>query len=265
MQRRNLIAVAAAGALALTLPAAHAQVVDLSDAINKAGRQRMLSQRMGKAWLAIANGSEKLAAQGILEKSIGLFELQLSDLKAFATATDIRDTYGKLDAEWGRYKAALVGTTPSRENAANMLQLNAAVLALAHKGTVQFEAVMGKPVGKLVNVAGRQRMLSQRMAMFFFSASLSVQPEVAHAEIDKARKEFVTAMDFLRSAPQTTPRIAQELQLADGQWVFFNAALERIGKPHADPSRPLTEVFIASENLLAVMDQVTGMYSSLKT
>ncbi len=260
LNRRTLIA----ASLALPCFHAKAQINDLSDAINKAGRQRMLSQRMGKAWLAMANGSEKVAAQAILEKSVGLFELQLSDLKAYATATDIRDTYGKLDASWGGYKAALTGTAPSRENAANMLQLNASVLALAHKGTVQFEAVMGKPVGKLVNVAGRQRMLSQRMAMYFFSTSLSVQPEIALAEIDKARKEFVTAMAFLHDAPQTTPRIAQELQLADGQWVFFNAALERIGKPHADPSRPLTEVFIASENLLAVMDQVTGMYSSLK-
>jgi hypothetical protein len=50
---QSALLVAAAGALALALPCAQAQVVDLSDAINKAGRQRMLSQRMGKAWLAL--------------------------------------------------------------------------------------------------------------------------------------------------------------------------------------------------------------------
>jgi len=61
MQRRTLITVAAASALALTLPAARAQVVDLSDAINEAGRQRMLSQRMGKAWLALLLSVEKPA------------------------------------------------------------------------------------------------------------------------------------------------------------------------------------------------------------
>eukprot|EP01041_Mallomonas_annulata_P034976 gene34976-57850_t len=46
------MSVAAAGAVGLALPA-RAQVADLSDAINKAGRQRMLSQRMGEAWLAL--------------------------------------------------------------------------------------------------------------------------------------------------------------------------------------------------------------------
>ena len=37
------------------LPAG-SQVVGVNDAINKAGRQRMLSQRMAKAWLATGQG-----------------------------------------------------------------------------------------------------------------------------------------------------------------------------------------------------------------
>jgi hypothetical protein len=56
MQRRHiLIALTAAASSALPF-AAQAQVTDLNDAINKAGRQRMLSQRMGKAWLALVLG-----------------------------------------------------------------------------------------------------------------------------------------------------------------------------------------------------------------
>ena len=57
MLRRTLLLSAAA----LALPT-RAQVIDLSDAINKAGRQRMLSQRMGKAWLSIAQGVEPESA-----------------------------------------------------------------------------------------------------------------------------------------------------------------------------------------------------------
>jgi hypothetical protein len=261
LNRRTLIA----AAVGLPLLSVHAQVNDLGDAINKAGRQRMLSQRMGKAWLALVHGIEKTNAQQVLDKSMALFDRQLVELKAFAASADIQATYNKLDTSWSAYKTALVGSTPARDHAASMLQLNAGVLSLAHQGTVQYEAVQSKPLGKLVNIAGRQRMLSQRMAMYYLAARLPVDASAAAAEIDKARAEFVTAMAVLHKAPETTPRIQEELQLADGQWVFFDTALKKVGTTDASATKPMTEIFTASENLLTVMDRVTGLYASLKT
>ena len=70
---------------------------------------------------------------------------------------------------------------------------------------------------------------------------------------------------ILHKAPETTPRIQEDLQLADGQWVFFDTALKRVGTADAGAAKPLTDVFVASENLLTVMDRVTGLYASLKT
>ena len=262
MQRRTLISLAAAGTLGLALPA-HAQVVDLNDAINKAGRQRMLSQRMGKAWLALLQNVEKTSAQTVLDKSMALFDRQLTELKGFALTPEVKATYGKLDAAWSEYKTALVGKTPTRDNAGHLLQLDAKVLALAHQGTVQFESALAKPVGQLVNIAGRQRMLSQRMAKFYLAATLPVDANLATAEIGKARNEFTAAMELLRNAPEATLRIKDELMLADAQWVFFDMALKQLQEGAQRP-KPMTEVFISSENLLAVMDRVTGMYSSLK-
>jgi Type IV pili methyl-accepting chemotaxis transducer N-term len=260
MQRRHLMILAAAAAT----PGVQAQVVDLNDAINKAGRQRMLSQRMGKAWLALVHKTESAAAQVVLDKSMALFDRQLVELKAYAPSTDIRDTYIKLEGAWSDYKTALVGAAPGKPGAAAVLQADARVLALAHQGTLQYEAASGRPVGKLVNVAGRQRMLSQRMAKFYFAATLPVDAQTASAEIGKARSEFLGAMELLRKAPEATDRIRTELQLADGQWFFFDQALQRMQSAGA-AAKPLSDVFVTSENLLSVMDRVTGLYAAITT
>lgn len=260
IRRRTLIA-AAAG---MPFLAANAQVLDINDAINKAGRQRMLSQRMGKAWLALVHKTESGSAQVVLDKSMALFDRQLIELKAYAPSADIRDTYVKLEAAWSDYKTALIGTAPSKSGAAAVLQADARVLALAHQGTVQYEAASGRPEGKLVNVAGRQRMLSQRMAKLYFAATLPIDAPTATAEIDKARTEFLSAMELLRNAPEATARIKSELQLADGQWFFFDNALKRMQTAGA-AAKPLSDVFVTSENLLSVMDRVTGMYAAIHT
>ncbi|MDT7521387.1 type IV pili methyl-accepting chemotaxis transducer N-terminal domain-containing protein [Rhodoferax sp. TBRC 17198] len=264
MQRRSLITAAAASALALALPAANAQVADLSDAINKAGRQRMLSQRMGKAWLAMLLSVEKTSAQLVLDKSITLFDRQLLELKAFAPNPEVLATYTKLDSAWSDYKTLLVGKAPTREAAAALLQQDAKVLALAHQGTQQYEAALAKPVGKLVNVAGRQRMLSQRMAKYYLATTLPVDAATAGMELNKARSEFTAAMQLLKSAPEATSRIKDELALGDAQWVFFDNALQNLQEGAQRP-RPMADVYLASENLLTVMDRVTGLYAAIKT
>jgi len=265
MQRRTLLTAAgytaACSALA-PLGNAHAQVTDLNDAINKAGRQRMLSQRVGKAWLALSHKADTPTARQVLGQSIALFERQLAELKAFAPSPAIRETYVKLETAWAAHKVTLAAETSSADNASAMLQADAKVLALAHQGTTQYEAALGKPVGQLVNVAGRQRMLSQRMAKFYLAAMLPVDAATAATEIAKARGEFIAATELLRNAPQATSRIRQELQLADGQWVFFDAALQRM-QGGGNVNRQVAEVFVASENLLGSMDRVTGLYAAL--
>jgi hypothetical protein len=263
MDRRTLLTSVAVGSLSWTWPLAQAQVLDLSDAINKAGRQRMLSQRMGKAWLALLQGIEPISARQVLDKSLSLFDRQLVELKGYAPTPDLLATYKALEAVWSDYKTALVGKVPSKEQAAALLQLDGKVLALAQQGTVQFETALAKPVGKLVNLAGRQRMLTQRMAKFYLAAALPVDASVANAEIAKARTEFTTAMGQLRDAPQATLRIKDELMLGDAQWVFFELALQKLQEGTPRP-KALADVFVASENLLSVMDRVTTLYAELK-
>jgi nitrate/nitrite-specific signal transduction histidine kinase len=259
MKRRHvLLASAAVGLSGIGL----AQVINLNDAINKAGRQRMLSQRMAKSYMALGLGVMHDTADKTLAASMALFDRQLVELKAFAPTPDIKTTYQQLEAKWSEYKGALVGAKPSTQGAASVMSLSNAVLALANQGTVQLEKTSSKPVGKLVNIAGRQRMLSQRMASHYLAASWNVGATNAKAEMLKAQDEFLLAHDTLAKAPENTERIAGELVLAQQQFVFFQAALQNLQIGHASQAR-MGDVFQTSERILQVMDNITNLYSKI--
>jgi hypothetical protein len=261
MNRRSFLGRAATLASSLALPAL-AQPQDLNDAINKAGRQRMLSQRLAKAYLALGLDVASSMAHDVLANSMALFERQLGELKAYAPNADIKVTYQSLETAWAEFKAALTSTAPSRDHAPQVLALDARVLALAQQGTAQYEAASGMGTGRLVNLCGRQRMLSQRCAKLYLAQTWQVPLPQAQAELDKARNQFLAAHAVLSNAPEATPTIRDELELGRQQWVFFDNALQAQPQPGA-ALRHADDVFRASENILAVMDRVTGLYARL--
>ncbi|MCY7370284.1 MAG: type IV pili methyl-accepting chemotaxis transducer N-terminal domain-containing protein [Polaromonas sp.] len=263
MQRRAFASsiIAVAGALVFT-GSALPQVIDINDAINKAGRQRMLSQRMAKSYMAIGQGVQGKDADKILSASMALFDRQLVELKTFSPTPEIRATYDLLEGLWRDYKTALVGSAVGNTGAEQVLSIAGKVLQLAHQGTLQLKSVSGKPLGRLVNIAGRQRMLSQRMAAFYLSASWGVQAAASTTEVTKAKDEFLKAHELLKNAPESSAAIQAELLLAETQFTFFAAALRDL-RPGAGEMSAQNNVFTTSERILQVMDGVTGMYSKL--
>jgi Type IV pili methyl-accepting chemotaxis transducer N-term len=236
-----------------------AQVVNLTDAVNKAGRQRMLAQRAGKAYFAIGMGIAVPKAQEILNQSMTQFDRQLIELKAFSPTPEIKATYGEMESVWSDYKTALIGQVPKRETAQALIDIDGKLLALANKGASALEQLVGKPIGKLVNVAGRQRGLSQRVAKLYLAMAWKAPISGAQAELNTARADFSAALDLLSKAPETTAQIKEELDQARNQWVFYDSALTLKAGESAAPERG-ANVFTSSENILSVMEKVTGMY-----
>ena len=89
-----------------------AQISDINSAINKAGRQRMLSQRMAKAYFQIGQQIDVDRSKKVLDASIAVFDRQLVELKNYAPTPEIKETYLKLERSWLAYKDVLVGAVP---------------------------------------------------------------------------------------------------------------------------------------------------------
>ncbi|PKO86104.1 MAG: hypothetical protein CVU18_16710 [Betaproteobacteria bacterium HGW-Betaproteobacteria-12] len=234
-----------------------AQIGDLHSAINKAGRERMLSQRMAKAYFQIGQQIEVERSKKLLDISIAQFDRQLVELKNYGSTPEIKATYMKLEKVWLAYKDVLLGAAPSPANGRKVLELSEQVLALAHEGTVQLEKLSTTTSGRLVNISGRQRMLSQRMAKFYQAMAWGIGDAASASELEKARKDFSAAHQELTSAPSNTPQIVDALQLVQQQRLFFENALNQ--KTGGD-KRALIAVATTSERILEEMEIVVGLY-----
>jgi nitrate/nitrite-specific signal transduction histidine kinase len=262
-RRRFIVRSTAALCLLGLLPgiATARTITSINEAINMAGRLRMLSQRITKTYCQIGLGVLPEQAQKILGNSINLFAEHIAALIEYAPTDEIRSTYADLNSAWLEYRKQ-AAAPPTPEGARKMAVLNEDVLRLAHLGTTQLELYSGSSVGRLINISGRQRMLSQRLAKFYMLRYWGINSPDMERESRVARGEFVTALDALSKAPENTKVISGELELARIQWMFFDEALKSQkggGKDAIDAQNVAT----TSERILEVMDRITGMYARL--
>lgn len=222
------------------------------DSINKAGRQRMLSQRMAKSWLMLEQGILSRRARIILKQSVDMFDNQLKELDMPSNSVESCAARAELSDVWRPYRT-LLNSKPSRKGARQLFGMSEEVLAAAQKLTLSFVHADSTRQGKLVNLAGRERMLSQRMVKFFMFQHMGIQVPKCRAELESVSEEFSTALGVLASATHDKPRITAELDRVAGQWKALQSAMAI--QDGADFISTSSKVFTKSEHLLRRMDR----------
>ncbi|WP_228897868.1 type IV pili methyl-accepting chemotaxis transducer N-terminal domain-containing protein [Acidovorax sp. Leaf73] len=263
-QRRVALQRVAAGVLLPTwatwATGAQAQM-GLSGAINYAGWFRALSQRMAKAYCQQYLQVLPAAAVDVMGLARKMVQTGSGELARGMQS-------GQWPAEVGRQLAevqkqfALLNQMTSAPATTTALVAAASeqadrTLLIAQAVTEAIEKLAQAPSARLVNLAGRQRMLSQRLAKNYFLSAAKVDSKVVQAQLASDAADFRQALQTLKAAPVSTSSIRNELELADSQWLFFESALRR---PADDAG--LNAVATTSERLLGVMDKLTGLYDA---
>ncbi len=223
------------------------------DALNVAGRQRMLSQRVVKLYCQLQLGVRSVASNHALDEAISTFDEQLVALRSASKNTEMQQTLQNQVHVWNEMKLVLQ-KDPSIENIKNLAEISENLLEISQKFVILLGKYHHQNGYEWIEKSGRQRMLSQRMAKFYMLKRLGLAHANAGAEIDKARNEFNRIHTSLMYGAQNNPDIVDKLQYVQTQWDQLKAALE--GDKKSDEDR----VAAISDRILAGMEQVTDLF-----
>ncbi len=258
MQRRHLLALLGTSLLASaghskTTPSGPA--LPLGAAINRSGRLRALSQRVAKLHVQSTLGVLPERAGDVMRQCRQLIEGSLGELARQPLNADTQALMPRLQGHAERLLVLTAGSGAAPRTD-DVVRAADDMLRSADELTSAFEKQASQGGARVVNVAGRQRMLSQRAARAHFLQAAGGTAAAGQAQqLEAARREFDEGHAYLARAPLSTPSIRQQLELARGQWLFFDQALRKPSQGDA-----LQTVATTSERMYEVMDQLTGLY-----
>lgn len=230
-------------------------------AINIAGRQRLLTQRMLKAWLMSGQDVSPVRARTMLDESMRQFEQNMATLVAMSADEHVRAAHAVVGQAWQPFRLALQ-EAPTHAGAVSIYDLGEKILAAAEDLTTAYVRVISPKVSRawLINLAGRQRMLSQRLGALFMFLLWRVRVTECRKAIASTTTEFEMASDILRTEALGDAAIVARLKRVDRDWARLKSAL---GAQNTDPRRDASAVSGISESLLRQVDMAVGMYQKL--
>jgi nitrate/nitrite-specific signal transduction histidine kinase len=231
------------------------EIKNLSEAVDVAGKQRMYTQRMLKDYAMIGLQNSFGNPQEDLKKIMANFENHLDSLIAFNQEPKTEESLLKVKKMWGPIKEAL-NQPPSKEKAGKMQEDLEALLKQSNEAVGLFAKQTGKESGEIINISGRQRMLSQRMASLYMLKVWGVDDPEFKKKMTASMKLFKDSLERLKASSMNTPKITALLQKAEKSFKFF----EIMNKSNSKFIPAL--IYKKSNEILKDMNTVTGLYAA---
>ncbi len=250
----------------LNSPFSYAEIDSLSQAINESGRLRMLTQRLSKAYLLKNMDIQPGKAQLQFTSGIQLFTQNLQDLSAFSDKANnpapLLVSIALIEQEWTQYQSVLAKKL-DKSTVDSLLVSSDRTLMACEELVVQLEKAAKIQSAHWVNVSGRQRMLSQRIAKLYSAISYSGGSEGYEShikELNVAVNEFDRALKELLSSPINTHFVNHKLKKVATQWAFSKQGFKLLNN---GSSTPLV-IAMTTETMLKQMNDITQLYVALE-
>lgn len=274
-----LLAVAVSDVLAVTA-SEYAVVINLS------GRQRMLTQKMSKEMLLIANKIDVEGNRANLKKTAKLFDTTLTGLRDGNAEMGLPATEGRVILKqldkvrklWDEFQSVVSEVVQGGSvDIAKVAQLNLPLLKNMNTAVRLYEKeakkATGKSAGVVINLAGKQRMLTQKMSKEMSLVALKHNTDDNKSNLrstaslfDRTLKGLLDGDGDLELPGTKDKAIRSQLMVVADLWKEFKPLVERAASIDAKEvsKDDLLQMSKLNLPLLKEMNKAVKMYEQLE-
>lgn len=236
------------------------QVFSLSmgQAIDRAGQQRMLSQRIAQSFILTGVQPGNVRYKKQLNKSIEQFQENLDALQAYNDTISIRKDLLLVRQAWMPFKSLASGPV-TKQTAIELSQKSDELLAVAHAYVKKVEALSNHQGAEIVNVSGRQRMLSQRIAKHYLAYYWGLDPETSLEKLYEDLAEYETMLGFLKESTLNTDTIRKKILKTEGHLKYASKGFD--GDMTLKGDRLIFVITGTTDTMLHNMNEITQLYA----
>jgi hypothetical protein len=236
--------------------AQNAQAVNAA-VVNRSARMRALSQRLVKLK---AQELLQISPDATLDSLVATEKLMSSVIQFLSSSVPV-SSRARMET-LSRLSSTLLAQSKLKPTLEFLIQSNTMSLELltaAEELTAEMQALSKVKAVEIVNTAGRQRMLSQRMAKNYFLLANRLDVKDAGTRINADRKSFNDAMKLLGENPLADAKVKQEHANLANRFKKYDELLADTSEKGMSKAN-LMSIAVISEQVLASANELTVMF-----
>ncbi len=197
-----------------------AELANLSDAIQMAREQEVLTQQLLKDYCMVGMKNKFNHSEETYQKHIVRFEKNIEELDNFATSKKAFKNIEKVATLWEPIKKLLLDEK-SWAGAQKIQKRMHEMLTTNRETTKIYTSQTGSMLGEFINATVNIEVDSQKMAMLYLMHAWGIYDAGIEAEMKATIAEFEASVQMLKGAKVNTPEMLTKLQKVERSFLYF--------------------------------------------